>query len=58
MDKTVTIPYALLLETYQAATYRAYDDPQTFYTGERPEAEKLVAQLEEFVLPDDKYNQD
>jgi hypothetical protein len=58
MNKTATIPYALLLEAYEAATYRAYDDPQTFYTGERPSAEELVLQLEEFLEEEDKYQRD
>lgn len=58
MEKTATIPYALLLEAYEAAVYRAYEDPQTFYTGERPYAVKLVTQLEEFIDNDDKYNQE
>jgi len=58
MSKTVTIPYALLLEAYEAATYRAYDDPQTFYTGERPYAEELVVKMNEFIEEDDKYQDD
>ncbi len=58
MSKTVTIPYALLLEAYEAATYRAYDDPQTFYTGERPYAVKLVEQMNEYMEEEDKYQND
>jgi hypothetical protein len=52
---TATIPYALLLDVYNAAVYRAHYDPQTFFTGERDEAKKLIAQMNEFVLPDDQY---
>ena len=58
MSKTVTIPYALLLEAYEAATYRAYDDPQTFYTGERPYAKELVLLLNEFIEEEDKDQDD
>ena len=54
----MTIPYALLLEAYEAATYRAYDDPQTFYTGERPYAEELVVKMNEFIEEEDKYQDD
>ena len=54
----MTIPYALLLEAYEAATYRAYDDPQTFYTGERPYAVKLVEQMNEYMEEEDKYQND
>jgi hypothetical protein len=57
MDKTANIPYALLLEVYYSTWYRAYDDPQTFYTGERPHIVKLLEKLTEFVDPDDQNHQ-
>jgi hypothetical protein len=57
MDKTANIPYALLLEVYYSTWYRAYDDPQTFYTGERPHIVKLLEKLAEFVDPDDQNHQ-
>ena len=36
----------------------AYDDPQTFYTGERPYAKELVLLLNEFIEEEDKYQDD
>jgi hypothetical protein len=55
MEKTVNIPYALLLEVYEAAVYRAYEDPQTRFGGGRPEAQELVSQMNEFLDNDDRH---
>lgn len=54
MDKTVTIPYALLLEAYEAACYDAFDNPQTIYGPGRKEALELVGKMNEFIAQDDQ----
>jgi|688.fasta_scaffold489819_2 hypothetical protein len=58
MEKTVTIPYALLLELYESQVYDAYYNPQTIYGPGRPEALEFIAKMNEFVAEQDQYEEE